>query len=91
MKETISKLIPTSGRVILKQERIKKSGSIILMADSAEKSKFCEVIAIGPDVAAIQKGDKVIADPFTGHVLYEDDEVLYTLMEESDVLAVVED
>lgn len=89
MKEVISKLKPTGSRVILKQERIKQSGSIILMADSAEKSQFCEVIAVGPDVNDIQKGDKVVADKFSGHTLYEDSEVLYVLMDESDVLAIV--
>lgn len=90
MKEEILKMRPIGNRIILKQDRIKKAGSIILMAEAAEKSKFCEVIAIGPDVNDIHKGDKVISDPYAGYVLYEDEEVIYTVQEDANVLAVID-
>lgn len=84
----ILKLKPLNGKVVLKQNKITKSSSgIILMADAAEKETFCEVIA--SDTELVNKGDTVYADPYVGVKLLENDDALYVLVDGDDILAVV--
>lgn len=84
----ILKLKPLNGKVILKQNKITTSSSgIILMADTAEKETFCEVIA--SDSELVKKDETVFADPYVGIKLLENDDALYVLVDEDDILAVV--
>ena len=85
--EEIYSLQPLNNKVILKQNKITTSSSgLILIADTAEKETFCEVIASDSDL--VNKGDTVYADPYVGIKLLEDDEALYVLVDESDILAI---
>lgn len=87
--EEIYSLQPLNNKVILKQNKITTSSSgLILIADTAEKETFCEVIASDSDL--VNKGDTVYADPYVGIKLLEDDEALYVLVDESDILAIKE-
>ena len=87
--EEIYNLKPLNNKVILKQNKITTSSiGIILIADTAEKETFCEVIASDSDL--VNKGDTVYADPYVGIKLLENDEALYVLVDESDILAIKE-
>ena len=85
----ILKLKPLNGKVVLKQNKITTSSSgIILMADTAEKETFCEVIA--SDFELVNKGDTVYADPYAGIKLLENDDALYVLVDGEDILGILE-
>lgn len=87
--EEIYNLKPLNNKVILKQNKITTSSSgLILIADTAEKETFCEVIASDSDL--VKKGDTVYADPYVGIKLLENDDALYVLVDESDILAIKE-
>ena len=94
------KLVPLADRVLLKPievEETTKSG-IILSTAAKEKSIISEVIAVGPGgmvngkevKMTLKVGDKVIIAKYAGHDVELDNQA-YTLVNESDVLAVVED
>ncbi|MBO4383559.1 MAG: co-chaperone GroES [Clostridia bacterium] len=91
---------PVADRVLIKMveaEETTQSG-ILLAASAQEKPQIAEVIAVGPggivdgkEVAMFLKpGNKVIVGKYTGtQVKVENEE--YTLVRQSDVLAIVED
>ena len=84
----ILKLKPLNGNVVLKQNKITTSSSgIILMADTAEKETFCEVIE--SDSELVKKGDTVYADPYVGIKLLETDDALYVLVDSEDILGIM--
>ena len=93
------KLVPLADRVVLKQlvaEETTKSG-IVLPGQNKEKPQQAEVIAVGPGGVVdgkeikmeVQKGQKVITGKYTGTEVKIDGEE-YTIVRQSDVLAVVE-
>ena len=94
------KLIPLADRVVLKQvkaEEKTKSG-LILASAAQEKPEIFEVIEVGPGgmvegkevVMTVAKGQKVITGKYTGTEVKIDGQE-YTIVRQSDVLAVVED
>lgn len=84
----ILKLKPLNGNVVLKQNKITTSSSgIILMADTADKETFCEVVA--SDSELVKKGDTVFADPYVGIKLLETDDALYVLVDGEDILGIM--
>lgn len=92
-------LRPLGDRVILKEaqtEETTKSG-IVLPSAAKEKSAIAEVVAVGNGVMGdgkevamtLKVGDKVVCSKYTGtEIKYEG--VDYTIVKESDVLAIVE-
>lgn len=93
------KLIPLADRVVVKPvevEETTKSG-IILAAAAKEKPAFSEVVAVGPGgkidgetvEMTVQVGQKVIISKYAGTEIKVDD-VEYTIVKQSDILAVVE-
>ena len=91
---------PLSNRVVLKNleaEETTKSG-IILTAAAQEKPSIAEVIEVGPGgivdgkevVMTVKKGDKVITSKYAGTEVKLDG-VEYSVVRQSDILAVVED
>jgi chaperonin GroES len=93
------KLIPLSDKVVLKAaatEETTKSG-IILSAASKEKPDVAEVIAVGPGgmvdgvevKMTVKVGQKVIVAKYAGTELKLDDQE-YTIVRQSDILAIVE-
>ena len=93
------KLIPLADRVILKQVDAEETtkGGIILTSAAQEKPQIFEVIAVGPGgivdgnevEMTVEVGDKVITGKFTGTQV-KIDEVEYTIVKQSEILAVVE-
>ena len=92
------KLKPLADRVILKMadaEEKTKSG-IILTGTAKEKPQIAEVIEVGPGglvdgkevKMTVKKGDKVVTNKYSGTEIKIDD-VEYTIVRQSDILAVV--
>ena len=93
------KLKPLADRVIIKlveAEEKTKSG-IILTGTAKEKPEVAEVVAVGPgglvdgkEIAmTVKVGDKVITSKYSGTEVKIDGEE-YTIVRQSDILAVVE-
>ena len=93
------KLTPLADRVVLKlveAEETTKSG-IILTPKAQEKPSVAEVIAVGPGgmvdghdvVMTVKPGAKVITSKYSGTEVKVDD-VEYTIVRQSDILAIVE-
>ncbi len=91
---------PVEDRILIKAveaEEKTKSG-IILAAAAQEKPQIAEVIAVGPGGVVdgkevniyLKPGDKIIVGKYAGtQVKVENEE--YTLVKQSDVLAIVEE
>ncbi len=90
---------PLADRVVLKMveaEETTKSG-IILAGSAKEKPQVAEVIAVGPGgnvegkevTMYVKTGDKVITSKYSGTEVKVDGEE-YTIVRQSDILAVVE-
>ncbi|QEY34146.1 co-chaperone GroES [Caproiciproducens galactitolivorans] len=90
---------PLADRILIKmQEAEETTKSGILLAGSAkEKPQIAEVIEVGPGGVVdgkevkmyVKKGDKVITSKYSGTEVKLDDQE-YTIVRQSDVLAVVE-
>ncbi len=90
---------PLADRVVVKMveaEETTKSG-IILAAASQEKPQVAEIVAVGPGgvvdgketVMYVNVGDKVIMSKYSGTEV-KFDGVQYTILRQSDILAIVE-
>lgn len=90
---------PLADRIVLKMveaEETTKSG-IILAGSAKEKPQVAEVIAVGPGgnvdgkeiTMYVKPGDKVISSKYSGTEVKMDG-VEYTIVRQSDILAVVE-
>jgi chaperonin GroES len=93
------KLQPLADRVITKMAEVEettKSG-IILTGSAKEKPEVAEVIAVGPGglvdgnevKMTVKVGDKVITSKYSGTQVKVDG-VEYTIVRQSDILAIVE-
>ena len=95
------KLTPLGDRVVLKQlvaEETTKSG-IVLPGQNKEKPQQAEVIAVGPGKTAddgkvipmqVKVGDKVVYSKYSGTEVKLGDDETYTIVLQSDILAIVE-
>jgi chaperonin GroES len=93
------KLTPLDDRVVLKMTEAEETtkGGIILTGSAKEKPSVAEVISVGPGgmvdgkevVMQLKAGDRVITGKYTGTEVKIDGEE-YTIVRQSDVLAVVE-
>ena len=92
------KLYPLQDRVVVKlveAEETTKSG-IILTGAAKEKPQVAEVVAVGPGIAEgdnkvimeVKVGDKVITSKYAGTEVKMDG-VEYTIVKQSDILAIV--
>lgn len=90
---------PLADRVVIKMteaEETTKSG-IILASASKEKPQIAEVVAVGPGGIVdgekvemyLKVGDKVLLSKYAGTEVKVDD-VEYTILRQSEVLAIVE-
>lgn len=90
---------PLADRVVLKLVAIeeKTKSGLILTASAQEKPQISEVVAVGPggivdgnEVKMVVKvGDKVITSKYSGTEVKADG-VEYTIVKQSDILAIVE-
>ena len=90
---------PLADRVVIKQveaEETTKTG-IILTAAAQEKPQVAEVVAVGPGglvdgkevFMTVKVGDKVITSKYSGTEV-KCDGTEYTIVKQSDILAIVE-
>ena len=90
---------PLFDKVVLKSAQVEettKSG-ILLTGSAKEKPQMSEVVAVGPGgmvdgkevEMTVKVGDKVIVGKYTGTEVKLDG-VVYTIVSQSDILAVVE-
>lgn len=90
---------PLADRVVLKMveaEETTKSG-IILAGSAKEKPQVAEVVAVGPGgnvegkevTMYVKTGDKVLTSKYSGTEVKVDGEE-YTIVRQSDILAIVE-
>ena len=90
---------PLADRVVVKQAEIEETskGGIILPGSAKEKPQVAEVVAVGPggmidgnEVKMLVKvGDKVITSKYAGTEV-KCDGVEYSIVRQSDILAIVE-
>ena len=86
---------PLGDRVVIKRVEAeeKTQGGLILTSAAKEQPQVAEVVAVGPgtkdEPMELKVGDKVIFGKYAGtEVKYQGEE--YTIMHQSDVLAVIE-
>ena len=94
------KLRPLFDKVVLKEvEAVETTkAGIILPGSAQEKPQISEIVAVGPGgvvdgkevVMTLKEGDKVITGKYSGTEVKLDG-VEYTVVSQSDILAVVED
>ncbi len=93
------KLKPLADRVVLKQNAAEErtSSGIFLTASAQEKPEVYEVVEVGPggmvdgnEVTMIVKpGEKVLVGKYSGSKVKLDEQE-YTIVRQSDILAVIE-
>lgn len=92
-------LRPLGDRVVVRMTEVEettKSG-ILLTGSAKEKPEIAEVVAVGPGgmvdgkevVMVVKVGDKVVTSKYAGTQI-KCDGVEYTIVRQSDVLAIVE-
>ena len=90
---------PLSDRVVIKMiemEETTKSG-IVLPGSAKEKPQVAEIVAVGPGglvegkevTMQVKVGDKVLISKYAGTEI-KIDNVEYTILKQSDILAIVE-
>ena len=92
-------LKPLLDKVVLKQAEIEETtrGGIILPGSAQEKPQMSDVVAVGPGglvdgkevVMTVKAGQKVIVGKYSGTEVKLDG-VEYTIVSQSDILAVIE-
>lgn len=90
---------PLLDRVVIKAEEAeeKTAGGIFLSSSAQEKPQFAVVVAVGPGGVVdgkevkmyVKEGDKVITTKYSGTEVKLDGQE-YTIVRQSDILAVVE-
>ena len=93
------KIKPLADRVVIKlvEEEETTKGGLILSGSAKEKPQVAEVIAVGPGGVVdgkevkmtVKVGDKVITSKYSGTDVKIDDNE-YTIVKQSDILAIVE-
>ena len=92
------KINPRGKQILVRQEdeksRISEHG--LSMPDSVEQERKAigEVVAVGPEIKDVKKGDKVIYGAFAGEQIklqQSTKEVDYVLLFDEDVLAFIEE
>ena len=93
------KLKPLADRVVLKQNAAEErtSSGIFLTASAQEKPEVYEVVEVGPGglvegnevVMTVKVGQNVLVGKYSGSKVKLDD-VEYTIVRQSDILAVIE-
>lgn len=86
---------PLGSRVVIKklEAEEKTEGGIILTSSAKEQPQMAEIVAVGPGTKdedmEVKAGDKVVFSKYAGtDVKFRGEE--YTIMSQSDILAVVE-
>jgi chaperonin GroES len=94
------KIKPLGDRVVIKMIEVEETtrSGIVLPGTAKEKPQVAEVIAVGPGgnidgkeiTMYVKAGDKVLTSKYSGTEV-KMDSVEYTIVKQSDILAVVEE
>lgn len=93
------KIKPLGDRVVIKMleaEETTKSG-IVLPGSAKEKPQIAEIVAVGPGgvidgkdvIMEVEIGDQVLISQYAG-TEFKFDDVEYTILKQSDILAIVD-
>lgn len=78
---------PLGKNVVAKKEApVEQTASGILLGEAKEKPAYAVVEAVGPEVKAVKKGDKIVYKNYSSTDI-EVDEVEYIIVKEDDILA----
>lgn len=78
---------PLSNRVVAKKEQpLEKTKSGILLGEAKEAPAYAVVEAVGPEVKAVKKGDKILYKDYSATEIKMDD-TQYIILEDKDILA----
>jgi len=83
-------IVPLGARIVIVAEKPASTtaGGLELSTGSQEKSDIAEIVAIGPDVLHLKKGDRIVyKEPLTNPIKIDD--VEYLIVNEEDVLGTV--
>ncbi|MBR3169290.1 co-chaperone GroES [Candidatus Saccharibacteria bacterium] len=82
-------LKPLKDRVVARQEKpLEKTKSGILLGEAKEKPVYAVVEAVGPEVKAVKKGDKIVYKEYSttevkvdgeDHIILKEEDILATL------------
>ena len=80
-------LKPLKDRVVAKIEKpAEKTAAGILLGEAKEKPAYAVVEAVGPEVASVKKGDRIVYKEYsTTEVKVEEKD--YIILKEEDILA----
>lgn len=85
----MSTVIPLTDRVVIrakKKEETTASGFVLATSDTKDRPQSGEVLAVGPDVTAVQAGDMVIFKEYIPtNFTHENEDFL--ILKEEDILA----
>lgn len=86
----MANITPLSDRVVAQREEASaKTASGLYLPDNAkEEPKVAAVVAVGPDVKGIKKGDRILFKEYSTTEIKIDREE-YIIVKEEDVLATV--
>ena len=80
-------LKPLKDRIVARVEKpLEKTAAGILLGEAKEKPAYAVVESVGPDVAAVKKGDKIVYKEYSTTEIKVDG-VDYIILKEEDVLA----
>ena len=86
---------PLGSRVVIKKAEVeeKTQGGLILTSSAKEQPQYAEVVAVGPgtkdEPMELKVGDTVVFSKYGGtEIKYQGEE--YTIMHQSEILAVIE-
>lgn len=90
----IKSIKPRKNQVFIRQESVDRvDGSGIITPDSVEMEQkaYGEVLAVGPSVEDIKKGDKVIFGYYSGEKIeiHGEDKDIFRLVPDDEVLAFI--
>lgn len=90
---------PLADRVVIKMVETEETtkGGIVLPDSAKEKPQVAEIVAVGPGgvvdgkdvIMEVEVGDRVLISKYAGTEVKIDD-VNYTILRQSDILAIVE-
>ena len=82
-------LKPLKDRVVAKVEKpLEKTKSGILLGEAKEKPAYAVIEAVGPEVKAVKKGDKIVYKEYSttevkvdgeDHIILKEEDILATL------------
>ena len=83
---------PLGRKVLIKRkpEMTQTTGGIFIPDSATEKPMEGTILAIGDEVEKVKKGDKVLFAKFAGVEITENEEGMFLIMDEKQLLGIIE-